>query len=306
MDNVPFTQGEGWDNYTNNKDNCVYFVDNSAEPTICCRGELYKKPFVGSILRIQGEATKKPEQETVRNFYQEITQMGYSLILVSSLSPYEIEYEIGIREAGFVRPLYQPTCPLTIFVPTIDRPAPHRSWKRNVKKAEKAGCTFRFIPQPTQEDCNIFVQLFGEMAVKKHLSYTLNNQSVYKMLKDPGYKLFFIYSAANSILSGRVIYTDNKKGWDIFAANSNESRENGASYFICEKILDYLAEQNIETFDFGRIGPGLTSSNLVYLFKQASGGYPIQYNGEWIFAKNKSSELMMLLYRYVLKNGNRY
>ena len=135
MDTVPFTQSKGWDKYMSTNDNSVYFVDNSTNPTICCRGELYKKPLIGSILRIQGEAIKNPELETIRNFYAEITKIGYSLIFVSSLSLYNIEYEIGIRQAGFIRPLHQTTCPLTILVNTIDRPLPHRSWKNNVKKA---------------------------------------------------------------------------------------------------------------------------------------------------------------------------
>lgn len=306
MEITPFTQGKGWDNYIGNKSDSLYFVDNYSNPSICCRGELYNKPFIGSVLRIQGEAVKQPKQETIQNFYKGIAQIGYSLVLISSLSPYDIEYEIGIREAGFIRPLHQTTCPLTILINTLDRPAGHRSWKRNIKKAIAAKCSFQIISQPTLKDCETFVRIFEEMATKKQLSYILNKQNIYNLLQDPDYKLFFVYSATGSIIAGRIIYINGKHAWDVFAANSNESRENGASYFIIENILDYLSNENINFFDFGRIGPGLTNSNQVYLFKQSSGGYPIPYNGEWIFAKNKINELLMLTYRYILKKGIRY
>lgn len=306
MDTIPFTLGEGWNEHTNGNYKNIYFVDNLSDPTICCLGELYKKPFLGSILRIQGEAMKNPEQETIRIFYDEIARIGYSVILVSNLSHYNTEYEIGIRQAGFIRPLHQTACPLTILVDTIDRPTPHRNWKRNVRKAITAKCSFKIISQPTLEDCRVFVQIFEEMAIMKYLSYTLKEQDIYKLLQDSDFKLFFVYNATDTIISGRIVYIDGKQAWDIYAANSNDSRENGASYFILEKILDYLSDKNIRTFDFGRIGPSLKNSNQVYLFKQSSGGYPIQYNGEWIFTKNKFSELFLLLYRYILKNGVRY
>ena len=303
MDTVPFTQSKGWDKYMSTNDNSVYFVDNSTNPTICCRGELYKKPL---ILRIQGEAIKNPELETIRNFYAEITKIGYSLIFVSSLSLYNIEYEIGIRQAGFIRPLHQTTCPLTILVNTIDRPLPHRSWKNNVKKAINAKCSFEVISKPTMDECEIFAQIFSEMAKIKHLTYTLDKKDIYNLLHDPNFKLFFVYNETGTIVSGRIVYIENKQAWDIYGANSSYSRKNGASYFILDKILDYLSENNIKIFDFGRIGPGINSSNLVYLFKQSSGGYPVQYNGEWIFSKNKYNELALLTYRYILKNSIRY
>lgn len=306
METIPFPQGRGWDQYMNDKSNSIYFVDNYSAPTICCRGEVYKKPFIGSILRIQGEAMKDPNQETIRNFYTEISRMEYSLVLVSSFSLYNTDYEIGIRQAGFVRPLHQTTCPLTILIDTINRPVAHRTWKRNIKKAITAGCTFRIIKDPGLDESRIFTQIFKEMAIKKNLSYSLDEQDIYKLLQDPAFRLFFIYNPTGTVISGRIVYVDGKQAWDVYAANSNDSRQNGASYYIIEEILQYLATQNIGIFDFGRIGPGTNTSNQVYLFKQSSGGYPVQYNGEWTFVKNKYSELLMLIYRYVLKGSTRY
>ena len=90
------------------------------------------------------------------------------------------------------------------------------------------------------------------------------------------------------------------------AANSLSGRNCGSSYYLREKIFEYLAKRDIIFFDFSRIAPGLNSADSLCEFKLSSGGKIVQYFGEWVWAKNPYIELLYLIYRQFLKHGARY
>lgn len=71
MDFIPHTQSYGWLKYTIAKRNkSVIFFSNSIENTlICCWGEIYKIPFIGKILRIDGESISYQIQEGDIRFF---------------------------------------------------------------------------------------------------------------------------------------------------------------------------------------------------------------------------------------------
>ena len=77
MDFIPHTQSYGWLKYTIAKRNkSVIFFSNSIENTlICCWGEIYKIPFIGKILRIDGESISYQIQEgDYKIFYEQISE----------------------------------------------------------------------------------------------------------------------------------------------------------------------------------------------------------------------------------------
>lgn len=57
---------------------------------------------------------------------------------------------------------------------------------------------------------------------------------------------------------------------------------------MMERIFDHLKEQGVKVFDFSRIPPSNNETDSVYVFKNSAGGYPVQYNGEWIWSKKES------------------
>jgi hypothetical protein len=76
----------------------------------------------------------------------------------------------------------------------------------------------------------------------------------------------------------------------------------GSSYFLAQSTWDWLKDNGIKQFDFGRIGPGKRSANSVYEFKSHSHGEEVSYNGEWVYAKNKFIEtLFYILLNYKIK-----
>ena len=88
----------------------------------------------------------------------------------------------------------------------------------------------------------------------------------------------------------------------MFVLELNIGINNGASRFLIQSILELLAKEGVETFDFGRIPPSNHSTDGIYLFKQSIFGTKVQYNGEWISYKNSLMELLIhFLKKHILK-----
>lgn len=73
-----------------------------------------------------------------------------------------------------------------------------------------------------------------------------------------------------------------------------------------QNIFEVLKTEGIEEFDFGRIPPSDHATDNVYIFKKASGGSPIQYNGEWVYFKSKWTEVLFTLYQLFKLKRQRY
>jgi hypothetical protein len=71
-------------------------------------------------------------------------------------------------------------------------------------------------------------------------------------------------------------------------------------------IFDILKEKDISYFDFSRIPVGRKGANGVYEFKNASRGDIVQYNGEWVFFKNKKLRHLYYLYNFFVNKKDFY
>jgi hypothetical protein len=318
MDYVPFDQSVGWHNYRKQLKSgrgdggykIIYFIDDINEPKICAWGMIYVFPVFGKILRIVGKSYKNDLFKTnIKDFYEQISFYSrgkFSLIQVSSSDIYNVNYEIGIRLAGFVRPMVLSGCPLSIVINLKDEKwVVSRIWKRNVKMAEKSNLRFVHISSPTIENVEVFCKMFSEMADYKKLAFNLLLENISILLKNNQFKLFFVETIDGRSLASRIVYLYNNTSYDIFAANSNLSREvRGSTYFLLNSIFDWLGKNGIEYFDFGGIGPGKGSANSVYEFKTFSGGTEVSCNGEWVYSNNKLLE--RLFYLLLSFRGNCY
>lgn len=303
---IPFTQTEGWHRSAGGKAPTPAYLDSRENPTIAAWGRKFHLPFIGDILQIQGESTAEPKPENITAFYEEIFAEGYAMVLLSSVEASTPEREIALRKAGLVRPLGMTLCPLTIVVTVETVAERHRAWRKNLKKAQKQELKFEWIEHPTTADCVVFAEMFAEMAASKHMHYTVTREEIETLLADSAFRLFLVRDSEGKPQAGRIVYVHNDFADDVYAANANTARDNGASYFILEEIFAILAGWNVVKFDFGRIAPGLGAVNSVYEFKTFSGGLPAQYCGDWVRAKNKWVELFYLFYRVFLKKGARY
>jgi len=107
-------------------------------------------------------------------------------------------------------------------------------------------------------------------------------------------------------LAGRIIHEHKGYATDVLAANSDLSRNNGATFFMMHSIFALLRSENKISFDFGRIPPSDHASDSVYQFKKSAGGSVLQYNGEWTSYSNTRTELLMFIYKLLKLKKQRY
>lgn len=305
---IPFTQSKGWHDYLNFRgDKIRYFVNDPSDVKIAVWGKekiisLFKMKF----FIVEGESMLSNLEETyISSFYNSFKLCGYNAILINSNNQYFVDYEIGLRRAGFIRPLGFFSCPLTIIVKPQGTITYNRNWKRNFKKSIAANLKFIEINLPSRKEIEVFVSMFKEMSSLKGLSYDLSVEPLKELLADPKMRLFVVNQNQKPI-AARIIYFNEKFAEDVYAANSLDARNNGASYFIMQNIFEVLNNEGIEEFDFGRIPPSDHATDNVYVFKKASGGDPIQYNGEWVYFKSKPTEVLFTLYQLFKLKRQRY
>ena len=304
---VPFAQSKGWHNYMSSKNNdIVYFVDSLEDVKIALWGRVTTMIFGYSILRVDGESYSKDINEKLfKKFYSALTKLSFIGLEINSGNFYNIDYEVGLRRAGFKRPLSFFSCPLTINIDLQVDFKFDNNWKRNVKKAISSKLKFREIKIPTVLDLNAIVKLFSEMAKIKNLNFSLEAKHLDVLINSNDIRTFIVYKDETPI-TARIIYVNKPLACDIYAANGVEARNHGASYFIMQRILEQLKEEGYQSFDFGRIPPSNHNTDSVYNFKNSSRGLKVQYNGEWVFYKNIFHEYIVHFFKSFIQKSQRY
>lgn len=310
LGHITFEQDKGWRLYQESRNiPYLYFVDDPKHPNMACCGRVYKKPFVGKILDITGEVCSDTLSEKVmKGFYMSlIGDSGCDMITYNSKAVYSVETEVALRRAGFNRPLGSRTCPLTIFVDLVNdnESKRDRNWKRNVKKAIENNLTFQFIEKPSKDDAIKICQMFDELRETKHLGYNLEPERLLQLITSPGYHLYYVCREERPICA-RIVYIYKEMAEDVFAANSYESRECSATHFMMDSVFKAIKSRGVNTFDFSRIPPSNNETDSVYAFKKASGGYTIQYLGEWVWAKKKYIPLFFAIYNFYYRKAHHY
>ena len=306
---IPFTQSEGWYKSERLKNtNIHFFVDNEKEVKIAAWGREYKVPFTKKkLLLFKGEAlSENIEEKSVIDFYRELTKLDFDGIEIDSNTKYNVDFEIGLRRSGFVRPIGFFSCPLTINFQVQDEHNFNRNWKRNVKKALASELIFEEKKSITEEIKRSIISMFKEMASLKKLGYQIEQESLTYLLNSSQMRLFIVYDKQQRPIAARIIHDNKPFSSDVYAANSIKARDNGATYFMMQKIFEKLKEENYMEFDFGRIPPSNHATDSVYAFKNASRGDRIQYNGEWSCFKSKRLELLLFFYKTFKIKKQRY
>ena len=217
-----------------------------------------------------------------------------------------MNFEIGIRRSGFIRPLSLFSCPLTIEVDLLKSFNFDNNWKRNVKKANRNELNFIELINYDAESLSNIVNMFKEMADFKGLKHTLDVASLKTLTSSSDIRVFMAQTKEGKTLAARIVHDKNKFVTDIYAANSTNSRNYGAAYFLVEKILYSLKEEGKTSFDFGRIPPSNHNTDTVYNFKNATRGNRVQYNGEWVYYKNRLIEFIVFLFKNYFIRSQRY
>lgn len=310
LDHIPFTQSKAWYNMSVVQEKQIVFFVNSLEVTkIACWGIINVVPLLKyQLLMINGEAYNNDITEIeIKDFYSDFKTSVYHGIEINSNNIYNVEYEVGIRRAGFKRPMLSFSCPLTIENDLQNSTERSRGWKRNVKSAEKLGLIFSKITDINTDTIKEFVRFFDEMAKSKKLGYSVAFKEIKTVLRSKKMNLYSVTTSKNEPLAYRIIYIHNDYAYDVFASNSDKSKlAKGSSHFLVENIFSDLAKSGVNFFDFGRIPPSDDENDKIYEFKKATRGKKIQYNGEWSYFKSFFVESLLAFYKKIKLKKHRY
>lgn len=308
FEHVPYVQSKAWHNYLLSKgEKLVYFIDNQNDTLIAFFGREKRIPATKQKILFVDTPLIKPglSEKTIRNRLIPLMQANYLGIEIDSISEYNIEFEIGLRRAGFVRPLKLSKCPLTIII-ELDKPFNFDTkWKRDVKSASDCGIIVKEVINPAIEDAVTFTMLFKELREKKGLKYDFSSEAIFTLLNGPGIRMFFALEN-NIVVSAQIIYVNKGYCYSILRANSLRSRVNNASYLVYNTILETLAQEQNIYIDLGRIPPSNHETDKVYHFKNHTRGVKIQYNGEWVYYRKKCVENAMYFYKQLIAKTPRY
>jgi len=306
FDFVPYTQSKGWWalNSVKDENRFQFFVDSLEKPTLACMGYTMKR-FGLKLLQIEGECLldeKNINSKKIRNFYKEISQAGFDIVEVNSSLPYSALYEIGIRQAGFLKPVGLFSTSLTILL-DLKQPIEYdKNWQKNLRRTEKYQLNFVPVISPVDKDIDDYILMHSEMTNRKGFKDGLSYEKLKVLLQDETFVLFFAETAEKERIAGIITCAKNQFAISIFSATSLKGRQMSSSYFLDDKLYHYYQKQDYFSFDCGRISPSAHKKNDIFLFKNGVKGNYVLCCGEWSWYKRQIYRpLMYFVKKYLFK-----
>ena len=282
-EDVPFSQCEGWV-CMQSGDNAArvrYFVDDS----IACAAHV--KRFISlTMLMIDADCLKHKhiKPSTICHFYEDLRNTGVDMIEFNSRRIYSAEHEIGLRQAGFLRPVGSFSFQLTNIIDLTQPLSFNENWRRNLKQSNGWTFSFERIDHPAEQDLIDFMHLYKEMCSQKKLAIPFNSNLIQILLSDAHFHLCFIREGEKR-LATIIYHQSNNNCGLLYAATSQEGNNKHAGFQLYYHLLTLLQSEGVHTFDMEKLAPSTHSMNAVYLFKQGIHGELQSLCGEWSWYK---------------------
>lgn len=303
----PVFQSEGWvkSRLAIGKD-YEFFATSAKDFRAIVAAEVTKIPVIGKILRINGGVVFDGPlgYQKITPFLEELCS-DYSYVELVSSQKLDPLLEVEVRRAGFLRPIWGRSCPMTVEVDCAN-PNPNRNWRRNSRKAKKNGLQSpQCIITPSTEQIKQVMALFEETSKVKPNMYVPTETELAGLLADESMRLYLVEDEEGP-LAARVIWVSNERAYDIYNCIAIRGRDLGVSHMMMLDIFEGLAEENVKTMDLGRIGPGKTNHDSVFTYKYGSGGALVAYCGEWIRYSKIWDALTVAFYLGFVKRAQRW
>ncbi|MDR3081477.1 MAG: aminoacyltransferase [Streptomyces sp.] len=176
----------------------------------------------------------------------------------------------------------------------------NQQWRRNIKKAEKAGVR---VVRGGLEDLPAFYTLYVETAerdrfIPRPLSYF---QRMWNALaaENPNRMRLYLAHHDGDVLAAATMLTVGEHVWYSYGASTSRKREVQPNNAIQWRMLSDAHRLGAAVYDFRGITDTLEESNhLLGLlrFKVGSGGQAVEYLGEWDFPINRVLHKALDLY----------
>jgi lipid II:glycine glycyltransferase (peptidoglycan interpeptide bridge formation enzyme) len=167
----------------------------------------------------------------------------------------------------------------------------NQQWRRNIKKAEKAGVK---VVQGGYDDLSAFYDLYVETAerdrfIPRPLPYF---QRMWTALRaeDAGRMRLYLAHHEGDVLAAATMLTVGDHVWYSYGASTSRKREVQPNNAMQWRMMADAHELGAAVYDFRGITDTLEESNhLLGLlrFKVGAGGEAVEYLGEWNFPLNR-------------------
>jgi lipid II:glycine glycyltransferase (peptidoglycan interpeptide bridge formation enzyme) len=164
-------------------------------------------------------------------------------------------------------------------------------WRRNIKKAEKAGVQ---VVQGGYDDLPVWQQLYEITAERDHfrprpLSYF---QRMWTRLnaEDPNRMRLYLAVHEGEAVAAATMLTVGRHVWYSYGASANHKREVRPSNAMQWRMLRDAYAMGASVYDLRGISDSLDENDHLFgliQFKVGTGGQAAEYLGEWDFPLNK-------------------
>ncbi|MFE2377485.1 lipid II:glycine glycyltransferase FemX [Streptomyces sp. NPDC059398] len=176
----------------------------------------------------------------------------------------------------------------------------NQQWRRNIKKAEKAGVT---VERGGYEDLSAFYGLYAETAerdrfIARPLSYFQRMWTVLTA-EDPDRMRLYLARHEGEILAAATMLTVGEHVWYSYGASTSRKREVQPNNAIQWRMMSDAHALGAGVYDLRGITDTLDEDNhLLGLlrFKVGTGGHAVEYLGEWDFPLNRFLHKALDLY----------
>lgn len=177
-------------------------------------------------------------------------------------------------------------------------------WRRNIKKAAKAGVTVRVATAGTlAEDLPAFHALYAHTAERDHftprpLSYF---RTMYDALsaEDPDRIRLYLAEHEGDLVASTIWIRVGTHAWYSYGASSTEKRDVRGSNAVQWQMISDAIAAGAEVYDLRGITETLASDDPhlgLIQFKVGTGGEAVEYAGEWDLPINRAIYAAFQLY----------
>ena len=158
-------------------------------------------------------------------------------------------------------------------------------WRRNIKKAEKAGVT---VTRGTRDDLGAFHTLYAETAERDHftprpLSYF---ETMWDALRaeDPDRIRLYLAHHEGDLVAATTWVRVGRHAWYSYGASSTAKRDVRGSNAVQWRMICDALDAGASVYDLRGITEGLEADDShlgLIQFKVGTGGQAVEYLGEW-------------------------
>ena len=192
--------------------------------------------------------------------------------------------------AGFgdVQPRYVFGVPLADRTPEQMLTSFNQLWRRNIKKAEKAGVV---VERGTADDLPAFHEVYVETAHRDR--FTPRGLAYFQRMfaamtaEDPDRIRLYLARHEGRVIAATTWVRVGQHVWYSYGASSNEGRDVRPSNAIQWRMMTDALEAGAQVYDMRGISDTLDPDDHLFgllQFKLGTGGRAAEYLGEWAFA----------------------